>query len=91
MGVAELVVRLDEPAPLLFWLPTLWGGSLLLAVGTFLVRSSTLRLATIAAGVFLGALPTFWTLIVPAAGVLLVVLVAGEASSTRPTPDTPLT
>lgn len=26
LGIGELIARLDEPMPLLFWLPTLWGG-----------------------------------------------------------------
>ena len=35
LGVAELVVRLDEPGSLLFWLPTLWGGGALVLLGVF--------------------------------------------------------
>ena len=35
LGVAELVARLDEPLPLLFWLPTLWGGGVLVLQGVF--------------------------------------------------------
>lgn len=29
LGLGELIVRVDEPSPLLFWLPTLWGGNAL--------------------------------------------------------------
>jgi hypothetical protein len=35
LGVAELVARLDSPLPLLFWLPALWGGGVMVLIGVF--------------------------------------------------------
>lgn len=57
LGIGELVVRLDEPWPLLFWLPTLWGSAILTAVGLCVVRSSALRITLVSAGVLLGVPP----------------------------------
>lgn len=38
LGVGEVVTRLSEPLPLFFWLPTLWGGAVLVFLGSFRFR-----------------------------------------------------
>ena len=47
LGIGETIARLDEPMPLFFWLPTLWGGAALVFAGGFLVRGNP-RLASMA-------------------------------------------
>jgi hypothetical protein len=80
LGVAEFVVRLDEPWPLLFWLPTLWGGGTLVLVGVFGTRGHPRRaLFLVVAGVLLGFLPTVWTVVMPVLSIVLVVLVVRTA------------
>lgn len=79
LGVAELIYRIDEPAPLLFWLPTLWGGGGLVLIGVFgRPRRSGLRPLLVATGAILGALPTAWTVVMPVLSIILVVLVIQE-------------
>jgi hypothetical protein len=83
LGVAEFVVRLDEPGPLLFWLTTLWGGGVLVLVGVFGERESTRRsLVLVASGALLGFLPTAWTVMMPILSVILVSLVFQESRAT---------
>ena len=78
-GLAELVLRLDEPMPLLFWLPTLWGGAALVLVGSFRIhRSQGLAKALVMLGAVLGLLPSAWTIIMP---VLILVLVVRTIST----------
>lgn len=72
-GLGELVTHLDEPASLLFWLPTLWGGGALVLYGTF-ARAEVLA-KTVIAGAVLGSVATAWTLILPVLAIALVVLV----------------
>ena len=71
-GSAELLLRLDDPAPLVFWLPTLWGWSALVAVGAFR-RHECIggSLAMEMVGVLLGLLPSMRTILMP---VLIVAL-----------------
>jgi hypothetical protein len=71
-GAAELLLRLDDPAPLLFWLPTLWGGSALVLVGAFR-RNQRIgpSLVMVVIGCLLGLLPSAWTVVMP---VLIVAL-----------------
>jgi hypothetical protein len=71
--LAELIFRLDEPLPLFFWLPTLWGGAALVLVGSFRVgHREQLARAMVIAGALLGFLPSAWTVVMP---VLIVTLV----------------
>jgi hypothetical protein len=78
-GLAELVLRLDEPMPLLFWLPTLWGGAGLVLVGSFRInRSPGLAKALVMLGAVLGLLPSAWTILMP---VLILVLVIRTIST----------
>lgn len=82
LGIGEGVARLDEPAPLLFWLPTLWGGALLVLAGGFLVKGNVrLSKVLVVAGCALGFVPSVWTLVMPA---LLVTLAI--RAFTRPQP-----
>ena len=65
-GFGEFIVRLDEPAPLLFWLPTLWGGGGLILFGVFgktVTQRNSKILVTL--GAVIGLLPTMWTVILP--------------------------
>jgi hypothetical protein len=67
LGAGELVARLGEPMPLLFWLPTLWGGSALILAGALLVKEN-IRLAKVLVllGCAVGFLPSVWTIVMPA-------------------------
>lgn len=73
LGFAELLTRLSELGPLVYWLPTLWGGSVLVLVGSFR-RGMSRRTsqALIIAGVVLGLSPSIWTLVMPALSIALV-------------------
>ena len=85
LGVAELVVRLDEPTPLFFWLPTLWGGSALTLFGSFR-KAGRIRLsaAMVILGGLLGFIPSAWTLLMPVLIVALVVRAAMAAGQKQP-------
>ncbi len=86
LGIGEFVVRLDEPAPLLFWLPTLWGGGALVLYGVFgkSVTPRNSRLLVLLGSV-LGFLPTVWTVILPILSLVLVILTIKRASRTSTT------
>ena len=57
LGVAELVTRLDDLLTLFFWLPTLWGGGILVLLGVFRVtRDPRLAAALVAVGTTAGLL-----------------------------------
>jgi hypothetical protein len=72
-GLAELIFRLDEPLPLFFWLPTLWGGAALVLFGSFRIgQREQLSRAMVIAGALLGFLPSVWTVVMP---VLIITLV----------------
>jgi hypothetical protein len=73
--VAELVVRSDDLLPLLFWLPTLWGGGALVLLGVFgLASHHTLRTVSVVVGTCLGLVPSFWTIVMPVLGPTLIFL-----------------
>ena len=81
LGVAELIVRIDDLAPLAFWLPTLWGGSGLILVGVFDKRvKPQLSRSLVILGAVIGFLPSSWTVIMPLLSIALVVLVIRRAS-----------
>lgn len=72
-GLAELLLRLEAPGPLIYWLPTLWGGALLVLMGSFRVdRNEGISRAMVMLGAALGFLPSAWTILMP---VLIVVLI----------------
>ena len=80
LGIAEFVTRLGDPWPLLFWLPTLWGGGVLVLAGVFGFRDRPrVALGLVVVGALLGFLPTVWTLAVPALSVALVVRMVRES------------
>ena len=73
------MVRLDEPLPLLFWLPTLWGGAALVLTGSFRIKQNQgLAKALVMLGAVLGLLPSAWTILMP---VLILVLVVRTIST----------
>lgn len=76
LGVAELVARLDDPLlPLLFWLPTLFGGGALVLIGVFRTTvPPTLSIVLVVVGTAAGLLASFWTIVMPVLGLALVVL-----------------
>ena len=76
-GIAELVSHLDDPASLVFWMPTLFGGAVLVFLGVFR-RVGPSAVALVIVGVGAASLATAWTLIVPLLGIVLVVLVARQ-------------
>jgi hypothetical protein len=84
LGAGELAARLDDPASLLFWLPSLWGGGALVLLGVF--RRAVPSVRAVAAGALLGMIATAWTLVVPVLAIALVVLVIRTA---HPRPATP--
>ena len=76
LGVVELVARLDDPLlPLLFWLPALWGGGVMVLLGVFRTTAHpTLSIALVIVGTAAGLLASFWTILMPVLGLALVVL-----------------
>jgi len=86
LGVIELALRLDDPLVLLFWLPTLWGGALLVFLGVFrAARRPQLALVLVVAGAALGSLASAWTLLMPVLAVTLAALaIASELRRDRP-------
>ncbi|HUP18087.1 MAG TPA: hypothetical protein VM848_18810 [Acidimicrobiia bacterium] len=76
-----MLLRLDEPGPLIFWLPTLWGGAALVLLGSFRVnRSDGFSRAMVLLGAAIGFLPSAWTLLMP---VLIVVLIFRATLTSR--------
>ena len=57
------LTHLDEPASLVFWISSLWGGGALVLYGTFGRPEIATRL--VVAGALLGFLATVWTLVIP--------------------------
>lgn len=86
LGVAELVARLDDPLVLLFWLPTLWGGALLVYLGVFrLANRPQLALLLVVVGALLGCLASAWTLLMPVLAVTLAAIaLASELRRDQP-------
>lgn len=85
LGVVELLIRLDDPLVLLFWLPTLWGGASLVLAGAFRSEARPqLGVALVIAGAFLGSLASAWTLIMPLLAVALVALTVVRANRGGP-------
>lgn len=72
MGAAELAARLDDPAPLFFWLPTLWGGAALILTGGLFRPAGTSSKVLVVVGGVIGLLPTAWTVIVPILTLILI-------------------
>lgn len=87
LGVAEMATRLDEPGPLLFWLPTLWGGGALVLTGVFGMRGHPQRaLVCVILGAVLGLLPSMWTVVMPLLFIALVVVMVRDTTGDDPTP-----
>lgn len=86
LGAGELVTRLDHPLPLLFWLPTLWGGAALILLGFFHPAARGHRsTALVVLGALLGLIPSVWTVLMPVLVLALVVLtITGRG---RPVPE----
>ena len=81
LGLAELAFRLDDPMPLFFWLPTLWGGAALVLLGSFRARGRIgISKSMVIVGAALGLLPSAWTLVMP---VLIGTLAVRAAMSSR--------
>ena len=80
LGAAELVVRLDDPLALLFWLPALFGGGALVLIGVFRTTARpTLSIVLVIVGTAAGLLASFWTILMPILGLTLVVLTLRNA------------
>ena len=81
LGVIEFIMRLDDLAPLAFWLPTLWGGSGLILLGVFDKRVNPRQSRTLVIlGAIIGFLPSSWTVIMPLLSIALIILVIRRAS-----------
>jgi hypothetical protein len=88
LGIGELIVRLDDPAPLAFWLPTLWGGSGLVLFGVFGRRvNPRLSRSLVILGAVVGFLPSSWTVIMPLLSIALVILTIRRANRKSATID----
>lgn len=75
LGLIELIMRLDAPLVLFFWLPTLWGGAALVLAGVFRAGSRTqLGVVLVVLGAALGGLASAWTVLMPILALVLVVL-----------------
>lgn len=76
LGVVETITHLDEPISLVFWIPALFGGGMLVLVGVFWVTTpGWLSIGLVAVGLFATSLATAWTVIIPLATIALFVLV----------------
>lgn len=87
LGIAEVISRLDEPGPLWFWLPTLWGGATLILVGGFVpTENRLLSKVLVVAGCAIGLLPSMWTLVMPVLLITVIfrTLTAGPAPAELP-------
>ena len=73
-------MRLGDPLPLLFWLPTLWGGGALILLGTFRETLAQRSRLLVICGSFLGFVPSAWTVLMPVLIITLVVLTIISAS-----------
>ena len=83
LGIAEVIGRLDEPGPLWFWLPTLWGGATVILIGGFVsTENRNLSKVLVVSGCALGLLPSMWTLVMPVLLMAVIVrtLIAGPAA-----------
>lgn len=87
LGIGELIGRLDEPLPLFYWLPTLWGGGVLVLMGSFHVRREKLTKVLVILGAVLGFSPSAWTVVMP---VLMIALVIRTIMSPLPPASSPL-
>lgn len=75
-GCAELVAQRDNPTALLvFWLPALWGGAVLILCGVFLAKREGLSVALVGVGAAASTLATAWTIVMPLLNATLVALV----------------
>ncbi len=80
-------MRLDDPLPLLFWLPTLWGGAALVLAGVFRATAGSRRsVVLVVLGAFLGFVPSAWTVLMPVLALTLVVLTIQQADRRSPVP-----
>ena len=73
LGIGELIARLDDPLPLFYWLPTLWGGAVLVLVGSFYVQREKLSKVLVILGAVLGLSPSAWTVVMPVLMITLVI------------------
>jgi hypothetical protein len=87
LGIGEVVTRLDEPMPLLYWLPTLWGGAALILIGGIVGTDNTrLSKTLVLAGCIVGLMPSVWTLVMP---VLLISLIIRTLTAAPSRSDLP--
>jgi hypothetical protein len=81
LGIGEVLTRLNEPMPLLYWLPTLWGGAALILIGGIVGTDSTrLSKTLVVAGCAIGFMPSVWTLVMPALLITLIIRTLGTAT-----------
>jgi hypothetical protein len=87
LGLAELIAHFDEPLPLFFWLPMLWGGAALVLVGSFRAsHNDRLSKALVILGAVFGFGPSAWTLLMPVLIVTLIIrttMSSGQATLVR--------
>jgi hypothetical protein len=84
LGIVELVTRLDAPLPLLFWLPTLWGGGTLVLIGMFGADDRPAQsVALVVVGTIVGLLASAWTILMPLLGITLIFLTILTAGRPR--------
>lgn len=85
-GVIESGVALaNQSAIILFWLPALCGGGAAILAGTYTVREPVwLSKALVVTGATSGALATAWTIVVPLAAAILIMLTIRRQTVTDP-------
>lgn len=72
-GIAGFFIDFDSPASRALWIVFLLGGALLIVVGA-VVRSTPEKLSSglVSTGAIAGAVPLFWTILVPLAAAVLI-------------------
>lgn len=78
MGVAEAIGHLSDPVSLLFWLPALWGGGVLILLGVFRIRQPWASLTVVGVGGVAAMLATMWLVVPPLLTATPIVLVVSR-------------
>ncbi len=74
-AIAGILAEFDRTRDTVLWVSFLGGGAVLVLLGQHAFRSSaTLAAALVSIGVVAGALPLYWTLIVPVASAAVIAL-----------------
>ncbi len=78
MGVAEAIGHRHDPVSLLFRLPALWGGGVLILLEVFRIRQPSASLTAVGVGGVAAMLATMWLVVPPLLTATLIVLVVSR-------------